>query len=561
MNKVFRLNIYPFFIILILFFGGCALQHAPGGGPVDREPPRVVFTSPAADSLNLPINLKQIEIHFSESIDRGSVPNNIFISPPIKYQTEWKGWKKIILKLQQPLYDDQTYVISLGSEISDLRKNKMKESYSFAFSTGAVIDQGQISGTVYGLKKGQRVHIFAYLLNDTVTFDPTAKPARYISRTGLRGEYRLPFLKNGHYRILAVEDQNHNYMLDAEYEQVGLPYKETVLDSGALSVSFVDFKMTKIDTAPPQLTSVRAVNHRYFQVRFSEPVLPDSMQYSLRDSLTGKEIPVLALSPNRESDHVLDAFTPVFDERRTLIWSCTRLVDSTGNRNDTTAVLYFKSSLKADTSRFRLTEFTPEDSARAVLPDEPVRLVFSHPLKKSSLNEGFRLKTKGGRSVAGHWQVDPLFTAVFRPETFLHPDSAYLAELDFSKITDLWGDSLGDSLAVHYFPVISARQLGEISGIVKGERINGRPVYLRLRPLRGIMRARVQKVIVPYRFYFSDLPEGKYLLDGFIDQIENGKYDYGRLFPFELSEPFYFSNDTIKVRKRWEKGGIMFTFP
>ena len=561
MNKVYRLRIRFYFLVIWILFFGCAMQHAPGGGPIDREPPQVVFTFPARDSLHISTALPKIEIHFSENVDRASVANNIFISPPVKYEIDWKGWKKIFLRLKDSLYRQQTYVISLGSEIKDMHKNKMKESFTFAFSTGDKIDQGEISGTVYGLKREQRVHLFAYLLSDTARFDPTRRRARYVSRSGKRGTYRLQFLKTGRYRVVAVEDQNHNYLLDANYERLGLPYKDVTLDSTHLTETQVDFKMTVMDSVPPRLTGARAVNHRSLKLRFSEPVRLDSLRCQLADSATGASIPLLGFSPDPETDNLIFAYFPVRQKETTLRIICSNLIDTTGNQNDTSATVYFRASIKRDTTRFRLLEFTPRDSAKSLPSDQTIFLKFSLPVRWDSLRQGFSLLSRGNRKMNGHWQRKDLFSGEFHPNDMLRPDSAYLAKLDFKHVFDLWGHALGDSLVTRYFTIVSLRQLGEISGTVSGKRIAGHPVFLRIRPLKRGGRARSLTLTRPYRFYFPYLAEGKYRLDAFIDVNQNGKYDYGRLFPFAYSEPFYFSSDTIKVRKRWETGGIQFKFP
>lgn len=87
----------------------------------------------------------------------------------------------------------------------------MAQSFSLAFSTGDSIDQGQITGKVYGLKQNETFNIFAYLLSDTSDFNPFETKPDYISQTGEEGSFALKFIKAGCYRLLAVEDRNHNF--------------------------------------------------------------------------------------------------------------------------------------------------------------------------------------------------------------------------------------------------------------------------------------------------------------------------------------------------------------
>ena len=67
--------------------------------------------------------------------------------------------------------------------------------------------------------------MYAYYEPDTVftEVDPASHPADFLSQPGARGAFILNYLKPGTYRVFIVEDQNHNFLLDADYERVGIP--------------------------------------------------------------------------------------------------------------------------------------------------------------------------------------------------------------------------------------------------------------------------------------------------------------------------------------------------
>ena len=79
MQKTQRYFSHLLVLTLLGFALNCAMQKAPGGGPIDRTPPEVVFTLPAKDSLFIAPDLKQIEIRFSERMTRSSL-NGISLS-------------------------------------------------------------------------------------------------------------------------------------------------------------------------------------------------------------------------------------------------------------------------------------------------------------------------------------------------------------------------------------------------------------------------------------------------------------------------------------------------
>lgn len=128
-------------ILLFLFVTWrCANQLPPGGGPIDTIPPQIVEVYPHNGTIQY--NKNYFEIKFSEYVDKRTVRDAIFISPPLKYGIEfnWSG-KSLKLVFKDTLKDNTTYTITIGASVSDLNNNnKMSEPYTFAFSTGEVIE-------------------------------------------------------------------------------------------------------------------------------------------------------------------------------------------------------------------------------------------------------------------------------------------------------------------------------------------------------------------------------------------------------------------------------------
>src|SRR3990172_5117134 len=84
---VFRLS---WLSLPVLPFFSCAHQVPPSGGPMDTEGPVVVYSYPAQFSLF--VTTDRIEIGFDEYVDKRSVEESIFISPPIDdVEFEWAG--------------------------------------------------------------------------------------------------------------------------------------------------------------------------------------------------------------------------------------------------------------------------------------------------------------------------------------------------------------------------------------------------------------------------------------------------------------------------------------
>ncbi len=558
-----RITLIIISILFLVIIKSCATKGFPMGGPEDRTPPEVIKIFPKADSINVNPSLNKIVIEFSERMNEGTLPNSIFISPPLKYKIKWSAGKEVKLNLQDSLKTDQTYVISIGTNAEDERRNKMKESFQFAFSTGSRIDHGSISGIVYDIKKNETVNLFAYLLNDSLPPDPAKTEPFYVSQSGSGGAYKLGYLKQGLYRMFAAQDQNNNLLIDADYERVGLPYRDVLLDSINIHFSGLDFRMTKNDTISPFMVGARSLNNSYIQIRLSEPVvMSERTQFTIVDSLCGSALDLLGISQNIESDNIIDVFTEKMDTSAYYQIHTTSLEDSSGNIDTSGTVVSFKALLKEDTTKFELVAMLPEDSASAVRPESEIFLEFSNPAEWKSVEDNFILYSEGGDTINGNWEINSVFDAEFYPHEPLKPDSSYHVSLNLGCVKNLWGKAFNkDSICSRYFTIVESRELGEMSGMVQVKDSIAKPVYLNIKYLNK--RTPPFKIMLeqPGEFYINCLPDGEYLIDGFVDLDENAKFSFGRLYPFEFAEPFYFLKDTIKVRKRWEKEGVNLILP
>ena len=85
-------------------------------------------------------------------MDRRSVERAIFISPNPTQDPNfrWHG-RELEIRLPGGLRPDRTYLITAGAESADGSRNRLLGSYSFAFSTGPALDQGEVVGRVLQL--------------------------------------------------------------------------------------------------------------------------------------------------------------------------------------------------------------------------------------------------------------------------------------------------------------------------------------------------------------------------------------------------------------------------
>lgn len=554
-QKIFGL----LFLSLLL---GCAVQMAPSGGPVDKIPPEILRTVPLSGAIHLPTDLSQIKIEFSERMQEGTERNNLFISPPIPFETHWKKGRILLVELKDTLKARQTYVLSIGSGLEDLHKNKMSHSFALAFSTGDTIDQGRIAGRIFGLKPRESFYVFAYALTDTSHFDPFSRKPAYVTLSGEKGNYALEYLKDGKYRVIGVEDRNHNLLLDGISERFALTYRDVCLHDSLNSVENLDMVVARLDTTAPKLVGVQALASNLIRVRFSEPIRWDSLStLTLQDSVTGQKWPIVAMGKSNEKDNWWEVISRPLDSLHVYQLKCQNIADSSGNRSADTLLAYFTANFRKDTASFKLIKHLPGDSARNILPQTRIKLEFNQPVDWNKVAAHYQLQNDSLQMVPGKWQVKNLYTAYFSPEKSLEPGRGYFSTLVLKGLKSYLGKSAVDSLSRHYFGIISNRELGEISGQIRLEPDHGEPVVLVLRGLKKKNFSRRQVLGKRRAFLFKFVPAGTYQIDGFLDLNRNRKLDHGRIVPFEFCEPFHFGSDTISVRKRWETGGVFIQLP
>ena len=185
-------------IFFIIFLSGCASKGPILGGPVDDIPPLILNTVPENLSLSVRSDIK-VKFEFNERMNRSSVEKAIFISPvpESKPEYKWNGYKKLTLIFTDELTGDRTYVISIGSGAADEHKNKMGESFNLAFSTGNRIDNGTISGRIYGKYEIGKTLIFAYLMEESSNFSPDTLKPDYTTQLSNEGIFRFNYLSYG----------------------------------------------------------------------------------------------------------------------------------------------------------------------------------------------------------------------------------------------------------------------------------------------------------------------------------------------------------------------------
>lgn len=546
----------------------CAGQISPGGGPIDTVPPTIVKTVPDTNSVR--VQTGSVDLEFSKYVDRRSVEESIFISPNVGVlEFDWSG-TGVTVMFSQPLRKNTTYVVSVGTDVVDLRaRNRMAAGFTLAFSTGDSIDKGFISGRVFD-EKPEGVMIFAYTLQNvnSDTLDPSRLKPDYVTQTGKEGTFTLSNVALETYRLFAIRDEYRNFLYDKEVDQYGVANADIPLTPQQQRFEGVWFRMSQEDTTKPFLTNARATDARHILIRFSEPM--DSLSFqngavSVGDTLTGKDISIQVSHLDRLTPSAAGLVTrATLDSSTAYRVHVADVFDRAGNSIDTMHASYvFLGVNRPDTAKPVITIRSLKDSTRGISLDQPFDIHFSEPVEQAPLDRAMMISDAARKPVetAIRW-VDAI-DARLLPKKPLKDNAWHEVRVVMDSVRDLVGNRYKDSTLVLHFQTLDFRTTGTVEGSVEDLRKDARKGVIRVTATRIDTQPPTTKTVElpgPGKFEIDHIPEGRYVVSGFIDADSSGSYTYGRPYPIRPSERFTIYPDTIQVRARWGVEGIIVTF-
>lgn len=555
-RAVFIFSSYSILSILL----SCAEIAPPPGGEEDRTSPSILRATPANGSLNVEQG-REITFWFSEGITRPSTAKPVFISPRPDRPPElqWKS-DRLIIKLAEPFDSNQTYVVTLTSEIADWRRNRMDSTFTIAFSTGDKIDSGSISG--YILKQGKpKSGVLVGLYDQFETADPIQFDSvypNYIIPSAADGSFKFKFLPKKKFIMIAFEDINRNERFNPAEEPFALPDREIDFVS-TLPLNELYLELSQPAVKEPAIVSVVITLDGLVKIRFNTAI---DLSY-LKSSPSGISI-ISKIDSTRVQS--ANAFLESYLDTSSIITAYAGKID-TGNYSvkvlldPQTPVLTFDNLVVAeikDKTPPAIVKFIPEEGI--YFKDKiSLKIVFSEPIDTTKLTDGTYVLTDESNQ-AMPLQPDWLnsFQTAFQSNA-LQEGRKYTMKVAEFEIADLAQNLLGDSIRTFSFSVINSDSLGSASGTIKVE-IPNRQTSVRHLSFRHISGKPDYEFPIERDSFNVSLPAGKYLMSCFLDENNNGKRDPGVIWPYAPAETFARSTDTVTVRARFETAGIEFNF-
>ena len=211
-----------FLALLVICLTSCASPKPITGGPKDETPPKILWDESTPNKQTY-FKEKKITITFDEWITLKDVNTQLVISPflPQNPEVTLKG-KTITIVLPDSLKEETTYTFNFGNAIADLNEGNILEHFSFAFSTGAVLDSSELSGRVIDaitMKPAENIWVMMYPAGeDSAVYK--RKPD-YVAKTNKEGNWSMENIRPDSFEIVALKDDNLNFLYDQETELFG----------------------------------------------------------------------------------------------------------------------------------------------------------------------------------------------------------------------------------------------------------------------------------------------------------------------------------------------------
>ncbi len=219
----------------VIFSHSCAnTTEAPSGGPKDTIPPVIVKIDPLPNATMVPTSKSKIVFTFNEYVVIKDA-SSLFLSPPQEKIPSYKVKNKsVVITFDSDLDSNKTYTLDLTNAIADNNEGNMYPGFTFAFSTGPVLDSMLITGSVYDCNtlmpvKGATVMLYKYCGDSTQINDTTVVPTDSLIflrrpdaaiRTDDWGFFCLRNVQDTTYRLYAVYEETKNNVYDPDNDQI-----------------------------------------------------------------------------------------------------------------------------------------------------------------------------------------------------------------------------------------------------------------------------------------------------------------------------------------------------
>jgi uncharacterized protein (DUF2141 family) len=369
--------------------------------------------------------------------------------------------------------------------------------------------------------------------------DYTLKQAIYVTQTDASGYFQFRYLKQGAYRMLAVEDKDQNFQYNLITERVAVLRESDNIYADTTNRHVVLTAFAQ-DTMPPMLKSVEWMNSRNLVLRFSEAITSAKIDESgfvstLRERVGNTRNQFYYATQNAYPD--------------TFLLKINAVTDTMGNARDTILKIKYTS---ADTSDPLGKKFHIQPDSQAYDPVRQARVFrMNSRLPEAGWQDKIILFDSSKKKIPIKPYTEGYF--LFVPEP-LNLDTLQQYTIEISDaIRSVEGFKVDSTLRFIFQP-ISKEGLSALRGQVITE-------YKNLILLLTDEKGKTVRRTTDMNFHFTNLKPGKYGIIIIEDDNMDGFWTSGRLNPRRYPEKVYFLPDVLTLKPNWEWEGLKINYP
>ncbi|NEM96368.1 Ig-like domain-containing domain [Pontibacter burrus] len=518
---------------IALVFAGCASVGSPEGGAKDTTPPTLVRSNPADQQLN--VSTKTITLEFDESVQQNNLQRELLITPNTqnKYQVRYKN-DVMNLIFEQPLQDSTTYIFNFRDGIADITEKNLAKGLKLSFSTGNYIDSSRVSGTVVKMltqEPEKEAVVALYRAKDTL--DIRKSRPYYQTQADANGNFTLENIKEGSYRIFALQDANKNSLYE-EIERIGFKAEPINITSDSQQVKL---QTAIIDTKKP-ISLQRQKQLDRFTLTYTEGLSSFVVtSTNRRDTIATK------ITPDGKTAELFRS--QKFSSGKLLVAA----LDSAGNSSVDTLQIDFGTDYTQRIQGAQLKVINGNQQAQTYRPGQRLTIEFQGQVTIKGTTPILIQADTANRTPLRYPQdlrLDRTQTEIsFTVPKLASRQQPYLIVLDSTQIIPVHDKKF--PMQPIQITIAEAQGLGSVRGTIAPRT----QTHFILQLLNGQNKV-VKELRNQRNFIFRDLSPGTYKFRVILDSNNNGRWDSGSPDFKKEPEQVYMHPDQIDIRANWD---------
>lgn len=518
---------------IALFLAGCASVGSPEGGAKDTTPPMLVRSNPEDQQLNVKTNT--ISLEFDESVQQNNLQRELLITPNTqnKYQIRYKN-NVLNLIFEQPLQDSTTYIFNFRDGIADITEKNIAKGLKLSFSTGSYIDSSRVRGTVVKMhtqEPEKEAVVALYRANDTL--DIRKSRPYYQTQADANGNFTLENIKEGSYRIFALQDANKNSLYE-EIERIGFKAEPITITPDSQKIKL---QTAIIDTKKPISLQRQKLIDR-FALNYTEGL--SSFKVLTTDK---KDTIATKITPDGKTAELFRS--QKFSGGKLLVIA----LDSAGNSSLDTLQVDFGTDYTQRVPGAQLKVINGNQQAQAYRPGQKVIIEFQGQVSVKGATPIYIQADSANRTPLRFPQdmkLDPTQTEIsFTMPKLASRQQPYMLMLDSTQILPVHNKKI--PMQPIQITVAEAQGMGSVRGTIAP----GTQTHFILQLLNGQNKV-VKELRNQRNFIFRDLPPGTYKFRVILDSNNNGRWDSGTQDFKKEPEQVHMHPDQIDIRANWD---------